>query len=111
MSDWEDDNCMAICNNYQSVNETDGKNEAGWNEPQSTNSDDAISFEIAQSNVGMVIGRGGSKIREIEEKYQVKLQIGENILQNKPKKKPLKLLKTLFYRQKSKRKWMRFSKY
>lgn len=38
---------------------------------------EAISFEIDQSNVGLVIGRGGSKIKMIQEKYNVNLNIGE----------------------------------
>lgn len=38
---------------------------------------EAISFEIDQSNVGLVIGRGGSKIKMIQEKYNVNLNIGK----------------------------------
>lgn len=37
---------------------------------------DAISFEIDHSMVGKIIGRGGNKIREIQEKYNVNLNIG-----------------------------------
>lgn len=39
---------------------------------------ETISFEIEHSNVGMVIGRGGCKIKEIQEKYNVHLNIGES---------------------------------
>lgn len=38
---------------------------------------DQISFTISKSNVGMVIGRGGSKIKELEQRFQVRLNIGK----------------------------------
>lgn len=38
---------------------------------------DEISFEIDHRHVGMVIGRGGCKIKEIQEKYNVNLNIGK----------------------------------
>lgn len=38
---------------------------------------DQLSFTINKSNVGLVIGRGGSKIKELEQRYHVKLNIGK----------------------------------
>lgn len=36
-------------------------------------------IEIDPSMVGLIIGRGGSKIRELEEKFKVNLKIGQLI--------------------------------
>lgn len=81
MGDWDDDNCMVVCNNIQSnnvqVTEDAGNDWGNEPNPKSMDSNDAISFEIDQSNVGMVIGKGGSKIREIEGRFAVQLQIGK----------------------------------
>lgn len=79
MGDWDDgDNCMAVSNSSQPQNvQGFDKTDDQWGaEPMK--SEDAITFEVDHSNVGMVIGRGGSKIREIEEKFQVKLSIGKS---------------------------------
>lgn len=38
---------------------------------------ETIIFEIDQKHVGMVIGRGGCKIKEIQDKYNVNLNIGK----------------------------------
>lgn len=35
------------------------------------------SIQIDQSQVGAIIGRGGAKIRELEDKHQVSLKIGK----------------------------------
>lgn len=35
-------------------------------------------IEIDQANVGLIIGRGGVKIRELEEKFKVVLRIGKS---------------------------------
>lgn len=37
-------------------------------------------FEIDSSKVGLVIGRGGAKIREIQELYNVNVKIGNKII-------------------------------
>lgn len=39
--------------------------------------DDQMSFNIKKSNVGLVIGRGGSKIKELQERFHVRLNIGK----------------------------------
>lgn len=46
---------------------------------QSNSSSNSRVIEIDHSNVGLIIGRGGSKIRELEEKFKVVLKIGESI--------------------------------
>lgn len=58
--------------------------DSGFNNQQSNRygsdantNDDGITFEIEQSNVGAVIGRGGSNIREVEQKFNVNLKIGQ----------------------------------
>lgn len=58
MSDWEDDDNTAGCG--QAVIEEDDNN-----------------FEIPQRNVGMVIGRGGSNIRDVEQKCNVRIKVGK----------------------------------
>lgn len=84
MDDWDDgDNCTTDSYNSQPQNvQGFDKTDDYWGaEPMkldSMNSGDAITFEVIHSNVGMVIGRGGSKIREIEERFQVKLSIGKH---------------------------------
>lgn len=46
---------------------------------QSNSSSDSRTIEIDHSNVGLVIGRSGAKIRELEEKFKVVLRIGETM--------------------------------
>lgn len=41
------------------------------------NGGDQMSFTINKSNVGLVIGRGGSKIKELEQTFHVRLNIGK----------------------------------
>lgn len=36
-----------------------------------------LTFTVGQSSVGLVIGRGGSNIRDLEQKYGVKVNIGK----------------------------------
>lgn len=45
---------------------------------QSNGQSDSRIIEIDQSNVGLIIGRGGSKIKELEEKFRVVLKIGKS---------------------------------
>lgn len=40
-------------------------------------SEDSMQIEIDPSKVGMVIGRGGSKIKEIQETFGVNVKVGE----------------------------------
>lgn len=37
---------------------------------------DSLVFEVESTHIGMVIGRGGSKIKEIQEKFNVHMNIG-----------------------------------
>lgn len=39
---------------------------------------DSVVLEINPNKVGMVIGRGGAKIREIQEQYNVNVKVGKN---------------------------------
>lgn len=38
---------------------------------------DQVTFTVSKSSVGSIIGRGGSKIKELESRFHVKLNIGE----------------------------------
>lgn len=52
---------------------------------QSNASSNSRTIEIDQANVGLIIGRGGSKIRELEERFKVVLKIGNASLCEKSK--------------------------
>lgn len=54
---------------------------------QSNASSNSRTIEIDQANVGLIIGRGGSKIRELEEKFKVVLKIGNASLCEKRNEK------------------------
>lgn len=45
---------------------------------QSNESSNSRTIEIDSSNVGLIIGRGGAKIKELEEKFKVNLKIGRS---------------------------------
>lgn len=106
MSDWEDEEPSAAFQNYSGStnsissrggdnhrsdynnrNGRNGRDQSGDRHNRGQSNDrwrndrydggDAISFEIDHRHVGMVIGRGGCKIKEIQEKYNVNLNIGE----------------------------------
>lgn len=82
MSDWEDEEQVVAVNRFSAPSAAQEADE--WNgnfagPEKSATANDAISFEIDSGSVGMVIGRGGAKIREIEEKFQVNLNIGKNV--------------------------------
>lgn len=49
-------------NNYMDCNDDQG---------------DQIAFTVNKSSVGSIIGRGGSKIKELEQRFHVKLNIGK----------------------------------
>lgn len=55
----------------------------GSNERRSDNrsrdraGDDSSSMNVDRNNVGLVIGRGGSTIKEIEHRYRVRVNIGK----------------------------------
>lgn len=49
-----------------------------YNDGQSDN-DGSATIEVDQGKVGTIIGRGGSKIKEIEERFRVKVRIGESL--------------------------------
>lgn len=38
---------------------------------------DQVTFAVSKTSVGTIIGRGGSKIKELESRFHVKLNIGE----------------------------------
>lgn len=67
--DWDDESTS-----YQNTSRYSGNN--GNNDQQY----DQITFTISKSNVGLVIGRGGSKIKELENRYSVKLNISKCII-------------------------------
>lgn len=93
MSDWEDEEATPVAKvqKYNRFN-NERKNDDEWesdhgSEPQRSNNnrhsmDDAqngangTAFDVDPRNVGLVIGRAGATIREIERKFNVKLQIG-----------------------------------
>lgn len=100
MSDWDDDDWNAKQNSTASVAKHNKSVDDGWDdEPAPKRNDDRsfrkkentqsnschmnaddgdqTTFTIKKSNVGMVIGRGGSKIKELEQRFQVKLDIGK----------------------------------
>lgn len=43
-------------------------------------SSDSRTIEVDHSNVGLIIGRSGAKIRELEEKFKVVLRIGKLLI-------------------------------
>lgn len=51
--------------------------ERNYDGGQTNSSSNSRVIEIDHSNVGLIIGRGGSKIRELEERFKVVLKIGE----------------------------------
>lgn len=51
--------------------------ERNYDGGQSNSSSNSRVIEVDHSNVGLIIGRGGSKIRELEERFKVVLKIGE----------------------------------
>lgn len=65
----------------RSVNRSDhdsGNKRRNNNYMDSSNGqDERLSFTINKSNVGLVIGRGGSKIKELEQTFGVRLNIGK----------------------------------
>lgn len=88
MSDWEDDvPSPQYSRDFNSRNEWNGRDQSSDRHGPTQSNDqrrndrfdggEAISFEIDQKHVGMVIGRGGCKIKEIQEKYNVNLNIGK----------------------------------
>lgn len=90
MSDWEDDEpqpAKMATHSYRNTNQNGGDWDDQSTSYQNTsrysgNNDqqcDQITFTISKSNVGLVIGRGGSKIKELENRYSVKLNIGRCI--------------------------------
>lgn len=36
-----------------------------------------LTFSVSQSSVGLVIGRGGANIKDLEQKFRVKVNIGK----------------------------------
>lgn len=52
-------------NNYNNLDCSDGGQE------------NQVAFTVGKSSVGTIIGRGGSKIRDLETQYHVKLNIGK----------------------------------
>lgn len=42
--------------------------------------DEELVFTVNKSNVGLVIGRGGSKIKELEQNFHVRLNIGKSAI-------------------------------
>lgn len=96
MSDWEDDDRTTV---KQAPKQQHHHHDDGWNdEPPSNNrnysrpdnqttnnnyrdgdndGDNGVTFTVPKSNVGLIIGRGGSKIKELKQRYSVSLKIGE----------------------------------
>lgn len=54
-----------------------GGSDRGRDGGHSNPSSDSRTIEIDHSNVGLIIGRSGAKIRELEEKFKVVLRIGK----------------------------------
>lgn len=61
---------------FQQNRRSSGNNVGHYNDDDDQQSDQ-ISFAIGKKDVGLVIGRGGSKIKELERKYNVRLEISE----------------------------------
>lgn len=95
MSDWEDEEPQSARNTAPVSAQHRNQNGGGdWDDEPTSHQDrnhdrarysgnhdqqsDQITFTINKSNVGLVIGRGGSKIKELERTYNVKLEIGMN---------------------------------
>lgn len=39
-----------------------------------------VTFSVGKNSVGLVIGRGGSNIKDLEQKFRVKVNIGKIII-------------------------------
>lgn len=65
-------------NDYRNETRNEGRNETR----NDYRNDNAERIEIYQDKVGMVIGRGGSKIRELQETHGVRINIDRNTNQN-----------------------------
>lgn len=95
MSDWEDDqpvktnattqnnntayNIKKYAPNTDAWDTSDPRQNSSRASYASSNKDDNgdRSFELDQRYVGIVIGRGGSNIREVEQRFNVRMKIGE----------------------------------
>lgn len=97
MSDWEDDQPVntnataqnSIYNNNQNIKSyAPTTDEWDTSEPRQNSSRASYasnyrddngdrSFELDQRFVGIVIGRGGSNIRDVEQRFNVRMKIGE----------------------------------
>lgn len=83
MGDWDDDWDDKPKGTKHEANQNPfrARHNDDWNNNPdrhaSNNAGDQISFEIDRSHVGMVIGKGGSKIKEIENHFNVNLKIGK----------------------------------
>lgn len=81
MSDWEDDDNSGHAPMVQksSYNDRNMMSNDNWDEtPAKQYSSQAAcrSFQVDKRHVGIVIGRGGANIREVEQRFNVKMKIG-----------------------------------
>lgn len=97
MSDWDDIDSDPKPNtvsypNYNDKYQKSNNNDDGWGEDgqsqnrfsrQDTRSSDGISFEVGKQHVGMVIGRRGATIKDIEQRFNVTLKIGKEVKKKK----------------------------
>lgn len=87
MSNWDDDqplyqspraSIVGMHENkigkQQQVHDWASKNQNASNDLKS----DAISFEIDQNRIGLLIGKGGSTIKEIKQRFSVDVEIGRH---------------------------------
>lgn len=81
-NDWDDGQARNSSNHHErrerdhsSNRNSDGRSNYSQRD-RNDGQDEEVAFAINKSNVGLVIGRGGSKIKELEQKFHVRLNIG-----------------------------------
>ena len=93
MSDWDDDNTTPVYSSYNAdsrhTSSSRWDNQERRDDGGSRNRDDrngfsnsdgsqqTLTIEVAKNKVGMVIGRGGSTVREIQDRFNVNVNIGK----------------------------------
>lgn len=64
---------------YNSNRSDRGSDKRQNNNYMDSGQDEQMSFTVNKSNVGLIIGRGGSKIKDLQQKHRVHLDIGKKI--------------------------------
>lgn len=73
--DWDDEpNRQRSHNSHRA--ESDGRQYNNNYDDSSDGQEDQVTFGVGKSSVGAIIGRQGSKIKELQEQFHVRINIG-----------------------------------